>query len=300
MRPLPQDHRFGFWVPARGKFPFAMFVVVFSLAAGAGMLGCGGGGASSATPPSLPPPPLPVGITLTPPAAEAVLGNTLTFVATVTNSNDTNVSWSVNGVRGGNATIGTISAVGVYPAPADLPSPATAQITATSHADASKFASASLTIVSDIAISLSPTTTTVELGAAQIFQPSITSSGHPDTAVRWSVSGAGCATSCGSVDASGRFSAPQILPSPATLTVTAQSLADPSRHASGTVAITSNFSLVLSAPGNITTGGTAIIAAMLTPVAGSNPSSVVSWTVAGTRSSGGSRRARPAHHTTNG
>src|SRR5256714_9053540 len=295
MRPLPQDQRFSSWVPARGKFPVAMLVVVFVLAVGAGMLGCGGGGASSATPPSLPTPPLPaVGITLTPPAAEAVLGNTLTFVATVTNSNDTNVSWSVNGVRGGNATIGTISAVGVYPAPADLPSPATAQITATSHADASKFASASLTIVSDIAISLSPTTTTVELGAAQIFQPSITSSGHPDTAVRWSVSGAGCATSCGSVDASGRFTAPQILPSPATLTVTAQSLADPSRHASGAVAITSNFSLALSAPGNITTGGTATIAAMLTPVAGSNPTSGVSWTVAGAASRGAACGAVPA------
>ena len=252
------------------------------------MLGCGGGGASSAALPP-PPPPLPsVSVTVSPASASIVLGNTQTFTATVTNTSDTTVAWSVNGVPGGNATIGTISASGMYIAPTDLLSPANVQVTAASHADGSKVASAEITVISDIAISISPTSGNVELGATQIFQPNIASSGHPDTAVRWSVAGAACASACGTVDPTGKFVAPQILPSPATVTVMAQSVADPSKQASAAITITSNFSLTLSAPGNVATGGTASVVSTLKPVPGSNPSTLVSWSLSGAGCSGAS------------
>ena len=42
---------------------------------------------------------------------------TQTFTATVTNTPNTAVTWDVNGVAGGNSTVGTISAAGVYSAP---------------------------------------------------------------------------------------------------------------------------------------------------------------------------------------
>jgi hypothetical protein len=86
------------------------------------------------------------------------------------------VNCSVNGVPGGNFAIGTITSAGIYTAPADLPSPAAAQITATSQADSTKSGNASLSITSDIRLSLAPNPASVELGATQIFQAQVVSS----------------------------------------------------------------------------------------------------------------------------
>ena len=208
------------------------------------------------------------------------------FTATVTNTTDTSVNWSVNGVAGGNTTVGTITSGGVYTAPADLPAPASAQVRATSHADATKSATVTVTITSDVTLALTPNPASVELGATQRFQTSVTSSGHPDTSVRWSVSGAACPSGCGAVDASGNYIAPQILPSPATVTLTAQSVADPSKQIAAPVAITSNFSLQLSAPSSVPAAGTATIVATLTPVSGSNPNTVLGWSLSGPGCSG--------------
>jgi CBS domain-containing protein len=58
-------------------------------------------------------------VTVSPPTASVqVGGGTLTFVATVANTADSRVTWLVNGVAGGNTTVGTISTTGVYAAPA--------------------------------------------------------------------------------------------------------------------------------------------------------------------------------------
>src|SRR5262249_50382602 len=158
------------------------------------------------------------------PSGSVLLGNHLTFTATVTNTADTGVTWSVNGIVGGSPSVGTIAATGDYTAPADLPAPTTVQISAASHADATKSGSATATIASDIALTLTPNTASVELGATQPFQASVTSAGHPDTTIHWSLSGGACSTACGTVDSSGRFTAPGILPSPPSATVTAQSV----------------------------------------------------------------------------
>src|SRR5438045_5444529 len=236
MRPLPQriaenlgSTRVGF---------LALLAVV------AWTLGCGGGGAVA--PP--PPPPPSITVSVAPESGSVMLGNQVAFTATVTNTTDTTVSWSVSGIAGGNSTVGTISPTGVYTAPADLPSPATMQITVTSHADSAKSATASLMIASDITLSLTPNPASVELGARQSFQASVTSSGHPDTTVRWGLSGAACSTAGGMLHSSGTFTAPGTLPSPATVTITAQSVADPSKQISAAVTISSNFALQLSAP----------------------------------------------------
>ncbi len=225
---------------------------------------------------------------MTPANTSVVLGGQTTFTATVTNTTDTAVSWSVNAVPGGSTALGTINSAGVYAAPADLPSPATVQITATSHADSTKSATGALTITSDITLSLAPNPASVELGATQAFQATVTSGGHPDTSIRWSLSGAACPSACGSVDASGNYTGPRILPSPASTTLTAQSVADPSKQISAALAITSNFSLQLSAPSSVPAGGTATIVATITPVPGSNPSLSLAWTLSGPGCSGSS------------
>jgi len=129
--------------------------------------------------------------------------------------------------------------------------------------------------VSDIAISVAPNPASVELGATQTFHSSVVSSGHPDSSTRWSLSGAACPSSCGSVDAAGTYTAPQILSSPASVTLTAQSVADPSKQVSAALTITSNFSLQLSAPSSVPVGATAAIVATLTAIPGSTPSTVM-------------------------
>jgi hypothetical protein len=215
-----------------------------------------------------------------------LLGETLAFTASVSNSTDTTVIWSVNGFTGGSPQAGTISADGVYTAPADLPQGGTVQVTATSHADSSKFATASVTISSDIIVTISPGTVNVELGAVQAFHASISSNGKPDPTIRWSLSGSACPNSCGSLDANGNYTAPQILPGNASVTLTATSVADPSKQNSASVLITSNFTLQLSAPATVQPSVTAALVATMTPVPGSNPSSVLSWSLSGTGCSG--------------
>jgi hypothetical protein len=286
MRTLPQISKMGFPDGAQQRKVVWRWAGLLLLTASACLQGCGGGGAGSVTPP--PPPPPSITVAVSPASGTVLLGNAQSFSATVSNTTNTSVTWSVNGVAGGSPASGTITSNGLYAAPADLPSAATVQVTATSVADTTKSSSAQITIVSDVAIAVAPGNTGVELGATLPFQATITSSGHPDAAVRWSLTGAACPASCGSVDALGNYTAPQILPASASATITAQSVADPAKQASAAIQITSNFTLQLSAPASVATGGTATIVATLTPVPGSSPSPLLTWTLSGAGCSGSS------------
>jgi hypothetical protein len=70
-------------------------------------------------------------------------GTTQQFTVTVTNSSITTVTWSVDGVSGGNATVGAITSAGLYSAPATA---GTHTITATSTADTTASGTASVTV----------------------------------------------------------------------------------------------------------------------------------------------------------
>ena len=85
-------------------------------------------------------------VSVVPTSITLVINGTQQFTATVTNSQNTNVTWDVNGTVGGNATVGTVSNVGFYIAPSAVPSPATVTVTAKSQVDPSKKASASVTV----------------------------------------------------------------------------------------------------------------------------------------------------------
>jgi hypothetical protein len=95
-------------------------------------------------------------VTITPPPAVVVsiaprdrtvaTGATLQFTATVQNTSDLAVQWQVNGVTGGNSTVGTISTTGLFTAPIAVPSPAQETITAISHADPARSDSTFVTI----------------------------------------------------------------------------------------------------------------------------------------------------------
>ena len=67
------------------------------------------------------PPPPPVIVSVYPASASVQVGKTQSFTATVQNSTNSAVIWSVNGVNGGSAANGTIDASGLYTAPAGPP-----------------------------------------------------------------------------------------------------------------------------------------------------------------------------------
>ena len=254
----------------RGRNHFGSVLLAVFLAAWVSSCGGGGGGSS-------PPPPPPISVSVSPGTASIFLGATQQFSATVSNTSITGVAWSVSGTCTG-TQCGIIDANGLYTAPAILPSPATITIRATSQANVSRFGTATVTLTSDVSVSATPTTSNLELGASFQLAASVSGSGNPDRNVTWEIA---CGAPCGTVTSAGLYTAPSILPSPATVMVTARSVADPSKTSSAVITITSNFTLALSGPPTVDTGATGQFNATLTPVAGSNPSPGVNWSVNG-------------------
>jgi len=84
--------------------------------------------------------PEPISVSVMAASASVLLGTTTALTATVSNTTNTAVSWSVNGVPGGNAQVGTISSGGLFLAPGILPSPPTVNVQAASAADPTKTA----------------------------------------------------------------------------------------------------------------------------------------------------------------
>jgi hypothetical protein len=90
--------------------------------------------------------PPPVAIAISPTSASVRVRQNKQFTATVQNTANTSVTWKVNGIVGGNSTVGTISTSGVYRAPNSVPNSAVVTVSATSNADPTKSATASVTI----------------------------------------------------------------------------------------------------------------------------------------------------------
>lgn len=88
-----------------------------------------------------------VTVTLRGAAERVVAGEALQFEAAVSGAADPTVVWSVNGIPGGDATVGTLDAAGLYLAPAAVPVPAAVTVRAASLADPSAFAEAPVTVV---------------------------------------------------------------------------------------------------------------------------------------------------------
>ncbi len=99
-----------------------------------------------------------VSISISPTSAALQTGATQQFSTTVSGTTNTSVTWSVNGVQGGNSTTGTVSTSGLYTAPATAPS-SSVTVTATSVADSTKSASANVTISTATTTTATKTTT---------------------------------------------------------------------------------------------------------------------------------------------
>ncbi len=173
----------------------------FVLAAASSM-GCGSGNPS--TPPN-------VTITIDPSVVILGLGGTQQFKTTISGSTNSNVTWEVNGVKGGNLTIGTISSSGLYMAPTAVPNPATVTVTVVSQANTADIANAAVTLTSDVLVVVSPVTTNLQLGQTQQFNARVT--GSTNAAVTWQAGGVtGGNSSVGTISAAGLYSAPHSVP----------------------------------------------------------------------------------------
>lgn len=174
-----------------------------------------------------------VTISVVPPSVSLSLGATQQFQAVFTGTASA-VTWEVNGVAGGSAAVGTISAAGLYTAPTILPSPPGATVTAVMQSDAQVSGSASVTLSDNIAISVSPPTATVPTGGAQVFTATVTNGGGPAVSLTWGVNGiTGGNSTLGTIVATSAmtaiYTAPAVPPAPASVTITATSTADSSK-----------------------------------------------------------------------
>jgi serine protease len=213
--------------------------------------------------------PSPVAVSVAPGSANVQTGTgTQSFTATVTGTLNTAVTWQVNGVTGGNATVGTISTSGLYSAPTVVPSPATVTVTAVSAADTTKSGTAQAMVTSPVAVAVAPTSANVLMGTGtQAFTATVTNTSN--LAVTWQVNGVtGGNATVGTISTAGVYSAPATVPSPATVTIAAVSNADASRSGAAQVTVTSSMSTGSGATGGGKSGGGAIDSLMLILLAG--------------------------------
>ena len=110
----------------------------------AALAGCGGGSPATTQQTQSTP-----SITVTG-SGQVRLGATDSFTATVTGLSDGTVTWQVNGIAGGNKTVGTISSTGVYTPPSAIPSNNVVTVSAVSTASPSTSGSAQVSILNPI------------------------------------------------------------------------------------------------------------------------------------------------------
>jgi len=172
----------------------------------------------------------------------AVGGATVSFTATIKNGSG-GVIWQVNGVAGGDSTVGTISPSGTYTSPATMPASSTVTITAEAANDNAVSGTASVSLVppgSVPTVSVAPLAAKVAAaGGSQAFVAVVGNASN--SAVTWSVNGSvGGDSTVGTISASGLYMAPATVPAQPTVTVTATSVADTGVSASAQVTIIAN------------------------------------------------------------
>jgi hypothetical protein len=124
--------------------------------------GCGA--ATKGSPPSAQSSNQSSSVIVTPAAAQIRAGDMQQFSVTVSGL-PPEVTWSVNSVPGGNATVGTIDTNGLYRAPTTLPNPNTVKVAAASAALPSISAATLLTLYNPIPVVISVSPNKISVGA---------------------------------------------------------------------------------------------------------------------------------------
>jgi uncharacterized protein (DUF1800 family) len=107
-------------------------------------------------------------IKLQPSETSVRVNNTINITPTVTGSQDTALTWTVNGIAGGNAQIGTISPQGVYTAPAVVPNPNIVVVEATSVDNPNSVMIVNVQVLNPVPILLNATPASVNIGSSSV------------------------------------------------------------------------------------------------------------------------------------
>jgi Bacterial Ig-like domain (group 2) len=258
----------------RGKLTRVAQAVLLLALMAAALFGCGYAGT---------PPVNEVVVIISPTSASVALGQSQQFVASVTGSSSSAVTWSVDSISGGNSSFGTISSTGLYTAPASLPNPATFTITAASAQAPASSASATVTLTDGLQVNVAPTAASVPAGGAQVFTATVSGAGSLPTTVIWSVNGVtGGNSAIGTLFANSNnsavYTAPTIVPNPPAVTVSATSTADSSKSGSATVTIVcANSNSILPANATVPLGQSQPFTVSLCVA----PGAAISWDVNG-------------------
>jgi len=181
-------------------------------------------------------------VSISPTAATLYPGGSQQFMSTVTNASDTSVIWQVNGTTGGNATLGTVTSTGLYTAPASVANSTSVTVTAVSSVYSGSFASATVTLNPAPSIVVSPGSANVMATKTQQFSATVSD----NSAVTWEVNGAaGGNSTVGTISATGLYTAPAVIPSTPTVTITAASVEDSLVQGNATATVTPLLQIVL-------------------------------------------------------
>ena len=177
-----------------------------------------------------------VSVSVSPTTASVEVSQSQQFTASVSGTPNTAVTWSVNGIAGGNSTVGTVDSSGFYTAPSRVPG---SSITVTADSAAQPAASANAAVIvmppPPVTVTISPTSVSLQLGQRQQFSAAV--SGTANTAVNWLVNGAiGGNATVGTITSNGLYTAPSSAPT-GSVTVTARNVYDPASSANASVAI---------------------------------------------------------------
>ena len=189
-------------------------------------------------------------------------GQSAQFTAVVSGATNTGVNWSLT------PNVGTIFR-GLYTAPATVTSTQNVVLTAISQADPTKKAYVGVQLQPAGAVSLSmlPASAALSGGQSATFTPTVT--GSSNTAVTWSLS-----TAVGTIT-NGVYQAPAIVASATTVTLTATSVADPTKSVSSTVALMPVGVTVGPASASLSVGLSATFTASVTGTANTS----VTWSL---------------------
>jgi len=169
----------------------------------------------------------PISVSVNPTNVALNQGQTQQFTATVQNTTNPAVSWSIS------PNVGTISTTGLYVAPATITASQTVTVTATSVANSSVYQSATVNLVPPVAVFMTPTI--VALNAGQIQQFTATVQGSTNQGVNWQLSPS---TGAGTISASGLYTAPATVASAQVVTLTATSQGYPTLSVTSTINLT--------------------------------------------------------------
>jgi len=181
--------------------------------------------------------PVTVSVVVSPASVSLTGGTSQQFAAQVTGAANSAVTWSMS------PATGSLSTTGRYTAPASISAASTVTVKAASVANPAKFAIAVVTLTPTVTISIavSPASASLIAGMSKPFTAQVT--GSTNQAVTWSLSPA-----IGTISAAGNYAAPASLSAVATVTVTATSVADPTRKATALIYLNLNNPAIAISP----------------------------------------------------